>query len=187
MLAVLGMRTQGSAAELEHRRQLAIQRLHEGLSTDEVAEFLGVHIRTVQKWKARHDKQGDAGLASKPALGRMPKLTDRQTETVLGWFTKSPREFGYSTDLWTSRRVRELIQKEFGVTFNSNYLCHWLATRRITPQKPKRQAKQRDEDRIQTWLRDDWPAIVKKGSKRMPTSCWSMKPAACSLPLFGER
>ena len=48
----------------------------------------------------------DAGLDSKPALGRMPKLTDRQIQTVLGWFTKSPRAFGYSTELWTSRRVR---------------------------------------------------------------------------------
>lgn len=186
MLAVLGMRTKGSAAELERRRQLAIEWLQEGHSAEEVAEFLGIHIRTVQKWKARHDKQGDAGLISKPALGRMPKLTDRQTETVLSWFTTSPREFGYSSDLWTSRRVRELIQKEFGVRFNSNYLCHWLSARRITPQKPRRQAKQRDEERIQNWLRDDWPAIVKKGSKRMPTLCWLMKPAACSLPLSGE-
>lgn len=181
------MRSKGSAAELERRRHLAIQRLHDGHSTQEVADFLGVHVRTVQKWKAHHDKRGDAGLASKPALGRMPKLTDRQTQTVLGWFQKSPREFGYATDLWTSRRVRDLIQKQFGVTFHSNYLCHWLSARQITPQKPRRQAKQRDQARIQAWIRDDWPRLVKKGLKRMPTSCWSMRPAACSLPWFGER
>lgn len=187
MLLFTGMRSKGSAAELERRRRLAIERLEDGHSTQDVAEFLGVHIRTVQKWKVQHAKRGDAGLASKPALGRMPKLTDRQIATVLSWFTKSPREFGYSTDLWTSRRVRDLILKQFGVKFHSNYICRWLTARNITPQKPKRQAKQRDEARIQAWVSDELPRLVKKGINRTPTSSWSMRPVACSLPLFGER
>jgi transposase len=177
-----GMRSKGSSAELERRRLLAIERLHDGHSTKEVAEFLGVHLRTVQKWKARHDQKGVAGLASKPALGRMPKLTDRQIQTVLGWFKRSPMEFGYSTELWTSRRVRDLIRKTFGVTFSSNYLCRWLTARDITPQKPKRQARQRDQARIDDWVQKDWPGLVKKGRTRTLISCWSTKPAACSLP-----
>ena len=36
------MRTKGSPDELEHRRQLAVQRSLEGFSTDEIAEFLGI-------------------------------------------------------------------------------------------------------------------------------------------------
>ncbi len=132
-----GMRSKGSATELEPRRLLAIVRLHDGHSTREVAEFLGVHKRSVEKSKAKHDQQGDAGLASKPPLGRMPKLTNRRIQTVLGWFRRSPMEFGYSTELWTSRRVGDLIKKTFGVTFSSNDLCRWLTARAITPQKPK--------------------------------------------------
>ncbi|MBY0585803.1 winged helix-turn-helix domain-containing protein [bacterium] len=176
------MRSKGSAAELERRRLLAIERLHDGHSTREVAEFLGVHLRTVQKWKALHNQKGDAGLASKPPLGRMPKLTNRQIQTVLGWFRRSPMEFGYSTELWTSRRLGDLIKKTFGVTFSSNYLCRWLTARDITPQKPKRQACQRDEVRIKDWVRNDWPRLVKKGQSKTPISCWSMRPAACSPP-----
>jgi transposase len=158
----LGMRSKGSAAELERRRRLAIERLRDGHSTKTVAEFLGVHPRTVQKWKARHDRRGDAGLASKPALRRMPELTDRQIQTLLGWFKRSPMEFGYSTELWTSRRVRNLIQKTFGVTLSPNYPCRWLTARDITPQKPKRQARQRDQARIDHWVRNDWPLLVQK-------------------------
>jgi transposase len=177
-----GMGSKGSAAELERRRLLAIERLHDGHSTREVAEFLGVHLRTVQKWKALHNQKGDAGLASKPPLGRMPKLTNRQIQTVLGWFRRSPMEFGYATELWTSRRVGDLIKKTFGVTFSSNYLCRWLTARDITPQKPKRQARERDEARIKDWVRNDWPRLVKKGQSKTPISCWSMRPAACSPP-----
>jgi transposase len=101
----------------------------------------------------------------------MPKLTDRQAQTVLSWFTQSPREFGYSTDLWTSRRVRDLVQKTFGVAFNSNYICEWLTGRRVTPQKPKRQPRQRDQARIDDWVRNDWPRLVKKGANAKPILC----------------
>ena len=50
------MRSKGSAAELERRRFPAMQRLDEGNSIEEVTEFLGVHVRSVQKWKARRDR-----------------------------------------------------------------------------------------------------------------------------------
>lgn len=164
------MRSKGSAAELERRRWLAIERLQQGHSTQAVAEFLGVHLRTVQKWKARHDKHGEAAIKAKPALGRMPKLTDRQIQTVLSWFQRSPMEFGFSTNLWTSKRVARLIQREFGVTYHSNYLCRWLTDRKITPQKPIRRAKQRDENRIQDWVNNVWPGLVKKGIETTPIS-----------------
>lgn len=52
-----GREKQGIAAELERRRFLSIDRLHDGHSTKAVAEFLGVHVRTAQKWKARHEQQ----------------------------------------------------------------------------------------------------------------------------------
>src|ERR671937_137992 len=46
------MRTKGSAAELERRRKLAVQRVHDGYPATEVARFLGVHLRTVRWWLA---------------------------------------------------------------------------------------------------------------------------------------
>ena len=57
----------------------------------------------------------------------------------------------------------------------------------FTPQKPKRQAWQRDQARIDAWVKRDWPRLVKKGLARTPTSSSSTRPAACSLPSFGER
>ena len=37
------MRTPGSANELEYRRRLAVQRIADGYSTQEVADFLGLY------------------------------------------------------------------------------------------------------------------------------------------------
>ena len=46
---LFGMRTRGSADELEHRRSLAVERVSEGYSTQEVVDFLGVDPSTVRR------------------------------------------------------------------------------------------------------------------------------------------
>src|SRR3978361_2341093 len=108
------MRTPGTAAELERRRFLAVERLGQGYSAQEVAEFLGVHIRTVYHWQALSKKKGGRGLEAKPPPGRPRKLDRRRENLVLAWFRKSPREFGFGTELWTARRVAQVIERKWG-------------------------------------------------------------------------
>ena len=153
------MRTPGTAAELERRRFLAVERLGEGYSAEEVSQFLGVHVRTVYAWQAAYKKQGEAGLKGKPQPGRPSKLTDRQERTVLTWFLKSPRSFGFSTDLWTARRVAQVIERKWGIKFNSRYLNSWLTARSITPQKPQRVSREADQKAIERWRTHDWPRL----------------------------
>jgi len=43
------MRTEGSAVVLEYRRRLAVQRVEDGYSIEDVADFLGVDRRTVRR------------------------------------------------------------------------------------------------------------------------------------------
>ena len=153
------MRTPGTAAELERRRHLAVERLGEGDSAQEVAEFLGVHIRTVFHWQALSKKRGGKGLKAKPPPGRPRKLSASQERTVLGWFRKNPRSFGFATELWTARRVAQVIERKWGVQFNPRYLNAWLADRAITPQKPQRVAREADPDAIELWRSRDWPRL----------------------------
>jgi transposase len=153
------MRTPGTAAELERRRLLAVTRLDEGYTAKQVADILGVQLRTVRAWKARYKKRGVAGLKAKPPRGRPRKLTTRQERTVLTWFHKSPRSFGFPTELWTAKRVATLIQRKWQVKFNSRYLNAWLTARDITPQKPQRVAREADRDAIEKWRTHDWPRL----------------------------
>ena len=78
-----------------------------------------------------------------------------------GGSASSPREFGFSTELWTAPRVAELIRRKFRKTFHPHYVNQWLAERRITSQKPERQARERDEREVRRWLREEWPRIKK--------------------------
>jgi transposase len=165
------MRTKGTAAELEARRLAAVHRVGEGWTQREVAAFLGVHSVTVAKWVARHRADGDDGLKGTPTPGRPRFLTALQEREVLGWLGDSPTEHGFRTDLWTARRVAELVHRRFGVRFHPNYLREWLAARNYTPQKPARRARQRDQAAIDRWVAEDWPRIQKRHGTDTPT--WS--------------
>lgn len=153
------MRPHGSAAELERRRRLAVKRVNSGYTQREVADFLGVHPTTVWRWMESYRQHGKAGLKSKPHPGRTPKLDAEQEREVLSWFARSPTDFGFSTELWTAPRVAKLIKRTFGVQFHPRYVNRWLAQRRITPQKPRRRPRERDDAKINRWIAEDWPRI----------------------------
>ncbi len=77
------MRPHGTAAELERRRLLAVDRVRSGYTHQEVADFLGVRRTSVTRWMATYRKHGRRGLKAKPHPGRTPKLTREQEQQVL--------------------------------------------------------------------------------------------------------
>jgi transposase len=163
------VRTKGSAQQLESIRKLAVQRVREGWSPREVADFLKIHPRTLRQWRANYRADPAHGLDSQPHPGRPRKLSAEQEALVLSWFSKSATAFGFPTELWTADRVAVLIERFFAVRFNPRYLSAWLAQRRITPQKPQFQPRERNQAAIDQWLAEDWPALKKTfASSRLP-------------------
>lgn len=155
----MSTRTRISGSELERRRRLAVDRVLSGYTQQSTADFLGVSKSSVSGWMKAYRRRGDAGLTAKPHPGRPRKLTKRQEQSVLGWFSKSAADFGFATELWTAGRVAKLIRQKWNIKFHPRYLCQWLAKRRVTPQKPRRLPRERDEEAIQEWLHNDWPLI----------------------------
>jgi transposase len=162
------MRTEGSPAELERRRRLAVQRAHEGYATEEIADLLGVDPSSVRRWVAAARDRGPQALAARPVPGRPRKLTATQEKIVRRWLAGSPMEQGFPTELWTTPRLARLIEREWGVTLHPDYLTTWLRQRRLTPQKPRRVARERDEAAIAGWLAEDWPRIKKRPAAWAP-------------------
>jgi transposase len=151
---------------LEYRRRLAVERVSEGYSAQEVADFLGVDPSTVRRWLAAFRDRGVAGLVVRPVSGRPRKLTTTQEKIALRWLTESPTLHGFETELWTAARLGQLLREEFGVGLNPRYLSTWLRDRGFTPQEPQRVARERDPKAIAAWLEADWPRIKKKPGGR---------------------
>lgn len=151
------MSHQGSRTE--QRRQLAVQRVKDGYTQREVALFLGVNERTVRSWVARYRDQGKAGLATQPRSGRPRKLSASKVNLVLGWLRKNPKSFGFPTELWTGKRIANIIARKFKVKYHPRYVTAMIIARGFSCQKPQRRAAGRDEAAIQQFLKHDWPRL----------------------------
>lgn len=157
-----GMRTKGSAAELEHRRRTAVRLLGQGMKACQVARALGVSPASVTRWKQAWQRGGENGLAAKPHPGGRPRLKPAEVQRLGRLLLKGPVAHGYSTELWTLERVAEVIEVNFGVRFHPGHVWKILRAMDWSCQKPERRARERDEEAIRRWRQEDWPRIKKK-------------------------
>ena len=156
------MRPCGSPEDLERRRQHAIKLLNKGYQPVEVARRLDVDRRSVRRWKAAYRKKGERGIRAKAARGRPPKLALREKARLEKILLKGAKAAGFSTDLWTCPRVAQVIHKRFSVSYHIDHVCRLLHSLGWSPQRPTRRAMERDEQRIQRWIKSEWPRIKKK-------------------------
>ena len=158
------MRPAGKPDQLQKRRHQAIQLLKDGARPVDVARKLGVNRRTVRFWNASFRKNGFQGLEAKPNTGRPPKLTAARKKQLERSLLEGPEAHGFSTPLWTCPRVRDVVKKQFGVSYHVDHIWHLLRSLGWSPQKPERLARERDERAIRRWVKTDWPLLKKKRS-----------------------
>jgi len=156
------MRPHGSPKELERRRRKAVSLLYEGYQPVEVARMMGVDRRSVRRWKAAWQAEGQEGISARPTPGRPCKLNAKEREKLERELLKGAQEAGFPTDLWTCPRVAELILERFGVRYHPDHVCRLLRGMGWSPQKPQRRASERDEEEIQRWVKEEWPRVKKK-------------------------
>lgn len=161
------MRPIGSAAELERRRRRAIALLEQGMTITQAARAVGTSHASVSRWRQAYARQGDAGLTAKPHPGKPPRLTAAQRRRLAVLLQRGARRNGYATELWTLRRVADLIERQFGVRYHPGHVWYVLRGMGFSAQKPACRARERDEEAIVRWRRRDWPRI-KKSPKRRP-------------------
>jgi transposase len=155
----------GSAAELERRRKSATEAVLAGESPELVARTYRVNRSSVYRW-LRQAKTTD-GLAAKPHYGPAPRLSPMQYERLEKLLVQGAKAHGWTTDLWTCARIAELIQRHFGVSFHHDHVGRLLHERLDwTPLKPRRKARERKEEEIESWKRDTFPRIAQAARDR---------------------
>jgi transposase len=156
------MRPVGTVEELERRRRRAVQLLEDGHSLTTVAQRVGAAVSAVWTWRKQFREHGEASLAAKPAPGRPLKLKPRQRERLLRVLARGARAAGHPNELWTTRRIARLIEREFDVTYHPAHVSRILAECGWSWQKPQHRAVERDEAAIAQWKKRRWVEIKKK-------------------------
>ncbi len=161
-------RIPGSAEQNERKRRKAIEIIEGGATQSEAAKQVKVVLRTVQRWWKLYRDHGDEGLKSTKATGRPPRLNKKCSEKLGKILIKGAVKAGFPNELWTSKRVLSVIKSEFGVSYHANHLPRLLRSLGFSPQRPQREAAEKDQEQIKKWVRYTWTRIKKKPAPAKP-------------------
>lgn len=172
------MRSKGSGAELERIRKLAVKAVLAGHKQKDVAEIFDVHFKTLSSWVCSYRIDPDS-LQARPNTGRPPQLTAENLVQLKELLVLGPRNHGWKTDIWTSRRVAVVIEKEFGIKFHPDHVFKIL-TKQLnwSWQKPSKKAEEQNPLAVTNWIEVEWPTLKKTLTKKKRQSPSSTKVAS---------
>lgn len=150
----------------EARRFRAWQLKQKGWKQVDIAEALGVTRAAVSQWLKRAREGGVGALRTRSGSGAKPKLAAAQLERLPELLSVGPEAYGFRGAVWTRARVGAVIEKEFGVSYSDGHVGRLLRRIGWSLQKPEDRADQRDEEAVERWQEETWPALKKKAPEK---------------------
>ena len=147
--------------EWERRRLRGARLLRNGVHPAEVARQVAVSRQSVMRWERSLKEHGAQSLRRAEALGRPRRLTTLQVKELGVMLKAGSMAAGYATEMWTLPRISALIQERFGMKFSQSSVWRILQRMGWSPQRPARQARQRDEAAVRTWKHKRWATLKK--------------------------
>jgi len=149
-------------------RVAAAKLFRQGKTQADVARGMGISRQTASRWHAAWLAGGKQALAGAGRTGRKPKLCGEQLGRLEAILLAGAPAAGYETDLWTLKRIAQVIRREFAVTFHVGHVWKVLGQLNWSCQRPERKARERDEEGIRRWVRYRWPQIKKRPGNTNP-------------------
>lgn len=131
-------------------------------TSGQISEILNASRSKVSEWLKIYDEQGFEGLKEGERSGRPGRLTDVQKIILCDIIDSGPVSFGYSSGIWTSKRIAAAILEEFGVEYHEGHVRKLLYDFGFSVQSPKRVLALADKKKQAKWISQTYPAIKKK-------------------------
>ncbi len=175
---------------LETLRTRAVAMYEAGNTQVSIALALGVHENTVSRWLKTLRTVGASGL-KRQKRGRRPAeqrlLSDVQEAEVKKLITdKCPDQLKLPFALWTREAVRDLIKTRFDITLALRTITDYLKRWEFTPQRPMKRATERQDAKIQQWLKTDYPKIKKRAKKEGAEIHWGDETGLSNQANYGR-
>lgn len=102
-------------ARYDHRLH-GVLLVSQGFSCYDVGQMFGHHPTTIQRWVRSFERRGFSGLEDEEKAGRPQRLTPGQWLLLDQDLRRSPREFGYSQNLWDGKLLAHHLEETQKVT-----------------------------------------------------------------------
>jgi len=150
---------------LQRRRMRAGRLLLRGMAQAEVARKVGVTRTTVSDWNRQVTAGGLEALQRRPR-GRPSGLDAQQRVDLVKLLKEGALAQGFATELWTLRRVGQMIEEKFARRYSESQVWRILVSLGFSSQRPTGRALERDEAAIRRWKRVRWPELKKRPKTR---------------------
>lgn len=149
----------------EFIRRRAVELLEKGETPNTIARVFGVSTASIKSWYQIHCDGGS--LKDPPISGRPRRLSDAQLEELRGLLLRGATAFGWHNDLWTSKRVAEVIRRHLKLDFSRPHV--WVILRQYlgwSVQRPIQQPRERNDVEIEHWKVAEFPRIIRDADQR---------------------
>jgi transposase len=147
----------------EQSRRVEAGRLFAGrLSQADVVRRLGVSRQAASRWWHAWKGGGVEALRGAGRTGRVRKLSHEQVCQLNACLLEGAKAHGYSTEMWTLRRIAAVVHRQFRVTYHPGHVWKLLGALGWSCQRPEHRARERNDAAIQRWLKHRWPKIKKR-------------------------
>src|SRR6266852_2325489 len=145
----------------EWRRPRAGELHQQGWWQTDSAAALGVSCAAVCQGLKRRREGGAAARRPRPQPGPPPRLTAEQRAPRPGLLARGAAAYGFRGDVWTARRVAEVIWRTLEVRSPSHpdQVSRLVRPAGWSRQQPVQRAPQRNEEAMQRWSTERWPAL----------------------------
>jgi transposase len=159
------------------RRQALTLRRETTLTWAEIAKVCGVSISTVMKWSRWFAGQGEAAFVPKRrgrkhGSGRTLTLAQelKLRETIL---EQNPGQLKLPFALWNRRAVQDAVRRIFGIEMPIRTVGEYLLRWGFTPQRPTRQAIERNDAALAAWMDLHFPELVERAKREGGEIYWA--------------
>ncbi len=145
-----------------YKRNLLIQLIEKGAEDALIAELTEFSESWVRHLRSIYEKHGASGLILEKPGGSKCRLSDANLanlHTILG---KGAPEYGLEGEFWDRKRVKYVIEQEFGVIYDEEHISFILAKINYTLQKPRKKDFRQNDEKVLEWQQDTLPSIKKK-------------------------
>ena len=143
-------------------RKRAIELREEGKTQQEISSALGVSQAAVSGWIKSYKKEGALSFDYSKVGGSVRRISEKDQKALVRLLEEGAVSSGYDGEIWTRPRVKNLIEREFGIVYGLTAIGDLLRDLGFTVQKPDKRSYKQDPEKVRKWKEEELPALKKK-------------------------
>ena len=149
--------------------------------TEQIAQDLGVSVRTVRRWLCAFVQRGLAQMVPPWGPGRPAKIPESEADRIKQWVVDGPLACGRLRANSTYAELAEHIHKELGIPVSRRAVCNFCYKHGIRPYRPTYRYLRGDPAKQQA-AKEQLAALKKRLPSRRVSCGARMRPASRLRP-----